>query len=143
MINNLKIKGRVKITVKDLDGDSYITERDNLVVNAGLDNIAELLTGAGYAITDIEFGTSATAATATDTTITGAFSKVIDSDSVSSPGKAVFLASLTTAENNGMTIREIGLIDSNGDLFARIVIPAIVKTNLITVSVEWTINISA
>jgi hypothetical protein len=141
MINNIKIQGRVKITVTGPDTVQVI-EKNNLVVDLGLDNIAELLTGGGYDITDIEYGTDDTAPAAGDTAITGAFSKVIDSNSTSSPGQCTFLASLSTSENNGMTIQEIGLINSNGDLFSRVVIPPIVKTNLITVSVIWDIILS-
>jgi hypothetical protein len=141
MKNNLKVKGRVCISVKSPDGIQVI-KKDNLVVNTGLTNILNLLNGGGFAITDIGFGTDDTAATATDTDLTTKFDKAITSGSVIFPDIEI-LGELLTSENNGMTIQEIGLFDSNGDLFSRAVVPAIVKTNLITVSVTWAITLSA
>lgn len=140
------VRGRIKIEVTDISsGEKEVININNLVVNTGLDALVELLRGAGTGVnevTDIGFGTDNTAAAAGDTGLTGTFSKTIDGSANIGTGEIEIYGSLGTGENNGVTIQEIGLFQTGGDLFARAVISPIVKTVAITVGVTWTITIT-
>jgi len=145
-VSKAGVTGRIKIKITNVHtGEVEIIERANLVVDTGLDALVELLRGAGTGvneITELNYGTDATAATAGDTGLTGTFTKVIDGSSNIGTGEIEITGSLATGENNGVTIQEIGLFQTGGDLFSRAVISPIVKTSSITVGVTWTITIT-
>lgn len=140
------VRGRLEIKITNVSsGETEIIKLNNLVVDTGLDALVNLLRGAGTGVNeiiDIGFGTDNTAAAAGDTTLTGLFSKTIDGSANIGTGVIEIYGSLATGENNGVTIQELGLFQTGGDLFARAVIAPIVKTVAITVGVTWTITIT-
>ena len=90
----------------------------------------------GAAAAKVSIGTSDTAASATDTTLTGDTKKAIEVRSYSRPSGYVS-AVYTSAEAN-FTWNEMGLFDTNDVLITRIVLdPAIVKTAANRARVQW------
>jgi hypothetical protein len=142
----LKAKGRFYMEVIDIASGEVIDRFDgkNLVVNSGILNVCHLLGGdaSGHALTTIKVGTSPTAPALTDTTITGAFSKAIDSVAYVGNNIVQFIYSIDGTEANGITIQEAGLFNSAGVLFARKTRSAIVKTSAIALQGVWEIQIS-
>lgn len=126
-------------------------EDKNLIVTTGRTNLARLL-GAGNAgdyqpITHIKFGTGSTAAAPADVDIEApVLTKAIDSVSYPAAGQVEFDWSLTTAEANGIALREFGLFNRDDPattyyLFSRIVrATAFNKEADIEVSGSWTIE---
>ena len=145
----IKVRGRVKITVHDHSTglDTVVYNGPNLIVNNGLTVFGQLLAQVAVIptnnkITSIKFGTDSTAAAAAQTNIIGSLiiQKNISTyteDVGGTPGVVAFELTLDTTEGNGSTINEIGLFTANSTMVARRVTPAIPKTNLISVSVEW------
>lgn len=146
METGLKLKGI--FTLRVFDNGKLLEEftDNNLVVNVGRESLAHLLAGDGVdkQITKIAFGTSGTAQTVDDTTITGAFIKALEV-SVSYPeiNSVLFNFELETTENNGVTIREFGLMSEDETLFARITREGVAKTNLIRFEGTWKIIFAA
>jgi hypothetical protein len=119
-------------------------EGNNLVVNSGLLNVTKLLGGdaGGLKLTHISVGTNGAAPALTDGSITGAFSKAIDSVAYVGNNIVQFNYSIAASEANGMTIQEAGLFNDAGVLFARKQRSAIVKTSAVALQGVWTIQIS-
>lgn len=116
-------------------------EEKNLVVDGGKFHLVSYLgMGSPRLISDISFGTNATAPHRLDTAITGAFTKTLAAVSYPVAGKVQFDWTLETYENNGMTIAEYGLMLDNGDLFARRTFATIVKNNTIRLTGSWSIQ---
>jgi hypothetical protein len=94
---------------------------NNLIVNVAKNQMAHLVAGdvAGRHITKIAFGVSNTDPDPTDSVITGQWSKSILGFSFPEIGRVKFDWILDVTENNGMAIREFGLLSANGELFAR------------------------
>lgn len=64
--------------------------------------------------------------------------------SVNGPsGELVVTGTLSTSQGNGSTLREVGLVLANGDLFARQVHPAVSKTALLTVTYTWRVAVTS
>lgn len=115
---------------------------NNFIVNAAKDQMAHLVAGEseGRHITSIAFGTSNTAPTPDNTVITGQWSKTLLGYSFPENGKARFDWRLEVNENNGMAIREFGLLTADGNLFARITrTNPINKESDISIEGNWTI----
>jgi len=123
----------------------YVLEQ-NLIVTAGRAQMAQLIGGAGTAVTQIAFGTGSVAPAPGDVGLTGAFTKnittLVPGTGVTFPTstQARFTWTLETTENNGMSITEYGLFTLGGVLFARKVRSAIAKTSAIRIVGTWTIN---
>jgi hypothetical protein len=96
-------------------------EEHNLIVDTARFQMARLTAGDtdGRHITHIAFGTSGTAPAAADTVITGQFARPLIGISFPESGKVQFDWELPVTENNGMAIREFGLLTADGTLFAR------------------------
>jgi hypothetical protein len=143
MVEPMSPTGKVVFRVIDANTDQVIKtiKKTNLVVRQGRQNISRLLGGdaAGYAITQFAVGTSATNPTMDDTVIPTVLTKAVEG--VAYPGNDVqFTIVLETAEANDNDIAEWALINSNGDLVARVTPAVIVKTNSIRVEATWTIQ---
>ncbi len=141
--DKLQPTGRVKITITDTrTGDIDVREGKNLVVTTGRECCA-LLVGSGNTdkiVETMDFGTDNTAANMSDTAITGAFNKGMDSITYPAANQVQFDCILETTENNGMTIEEVGLITADGTLFARYLTGTIVKSSFLRVAIAWTIT---
>lgn len=140
------IKGIGEVTMTVIDGatgnvlDCWVNK--NLVVNLGLTNLTKLLAGdtTGKKITKIGVGTNGTNPTATDTALTGAFTKAISGYNLITQTTVEFEVTIDTTEANGMTIREGGLYNESDVLFSRVVRSALSKTSAIAVNIKWKIQ---
>jgi hypothetical protein len=115
----------------------------NLTVNVGLDTICKCISGTNgptEIITKVGFGTTGTAAALTDTALTAPFYKTIAATTFPLTGKVKYDWALETYENNGVTIKEFGLMLGTNDLFARRVHPGISKDNTVKLTGSWTLQ---
>jgi len=94
---------------------------ENLIVNVAKEQMARLVSGEplNRHISLIAFGTSNVDPAPTDTVITGQWSKSVLGYSFPVSGRVRFNWVLNVSENNGMAIREFGLLTADGKLFAR------------------------
>lgn len=118
---------------------------NNLIVNIAKEQMAHLVAGdvSGRFITSIAFGTSNVDPEVTNTELTGQWSKTIQGHSFPVSGRVRFDWQLGTTENNGMAIREFGLLTKDGKLFARKTrTNPINKESDISVEGSWTIIFS-
>ena len=117
-------------------------ESHNLIVAGAREVMAALIAGAGAPISHIGFGDNGTPVDLADTSLTAMYSRPLGAVSYPAPGVVSFEFSLSTAEANGLTIREFGLLTSSGVLFSRKTRggASIEKTSDISLSGTWTIT---
>tara|TARA_R110001592_G_scaffold273068_1_gene539941 strand:- start:576 stop:1022 length:447 start_codon:yes stop_codon:yes gene_type:complete len=147
MEDNLKLKGDVFITVKDKDGNVKEQRHEkNLVVTAGLNFICSRMkdTSAG-AMSHMGLGSGTTAAAAGQTdlvTLLGS-REALDSTTVST-NTIAYVSSFEAGDATG-AVTEAGIFNasSSGTMLCRVVFSAINKAADDTMSVTWTITLSA
>ena len=141
--NKVGPKGRVAVRIYDADGALIeIYKGDNLVVASGREACA-ILAGSGDTdkiVTEIQFGTDDTPTNMSDTGVTSGFPKAFDSVTYPTAGTVRYVGSLETSENNGVTVKEVGLFCADGTLFARYVIGSIAKTAAIRIEITWDVT---
>lgn len=141
----INAKGRFYMEVIDVKTGKVIEnyEGKNLVVDLGKLNVCQLLGGDtdGKKLSKISVGTNSTPPAAGDTTITGAFTKAIESVAYVGNNIVQFNYSIDGTEANGITIQEAGLLNDAGVLFARKQREPIVKTSAIALRGVWEIQI--
>ena len=140
----IKVRGDVKITITGPDGDE-IREYKNLVVNNGKTILARLLGhDVAYAeeyISKIAFGTSGDAPVVTNTALGAEVLAKTATVSYPAYNSVMFSAVMLDTEGGANTFQEMGLKSYNGNiLFSRLVIPAITKSALYKIQVDWTIS---
>lgn len=151
MINeNLKLSGQVNIVLKDKDGNVK-TEREikNLVVNAGLAYIASRMTGTSKSVMShmaLGSGTTAAAAGQTDLVSILGSREALDSTTISGTNleKVVYVSSFEAGDATG-AVTEAGIFNasSSGDMLCRTTFSVVNKAADDTMSVTWTITLSA
>ena len=144
---NLKLKGRVGIVVKDKDGKVKETrEENNLVVDTGLDYIASRMKDATATVmSHMGLGTGTVAASAGDTDL-GALAgsrEALDSTTVTD-NTINFVCNFEANDVTG-AITEAGIFNaaSAGTMLCRVVFSAVNLTSIDSISVDWTITLSA
>jgi len=151
MINeNLKLSGQLNIVLKDKAGNiKDQREVKNLVVNAGLAYIASRMkdTTKG-AMSHMALGSGTTAAAASQTDLVGLLGsrEALDSTTISGSNneKVVYVASFEAGDATG-AVTEAGIFNasSSGDMLCRTVFSVVNKAADDTMSVTWTITLSA
>lgn len=120
-----------------------VFEEKNLIVVGSQQVHAKLLGGAvaNQSVTQIGYGTNATAPVFGNTTLTGAYTKNVDTVSYPASNQVQFAFSLGSGEANPMAISEFGLITAGGTLYARKVrSQPLNKDTDISFSGTWTIS---
>jgi len=115
---------------------------NNLIVNIAREQMAHLVAGetSERHITSIAFGTNNVDPEPGDTVITGQFVKPLLGYSFPANGRVRFDWILGVTENNGMAIREFGLLTADERLFARKTrTNPINKESDISIEGNWTI----
>ena len=124
-----------------------VQRKRNLVVNAGLNLIRDLLDGdAPAGITHFAVGTGATAVAASQTALVTETFRAAVTQSISDAQQLTVKYFLPSGSANGGTLAEVGLFNaaSTGTMFARAVLATtIAKTSSITVTFTWTISLAA
>lgn len=118
-------------------------DEQNLIVVGSKTALSRLIGGAftGKNITNIAFGTNGTAPGAGNTTLTGSYSKAVDTITYPASNQVRFAFSLGTTEANGMAILEFGLITADATLFARKTRSAALnKDSDLSLSGSWTLT---
>jgi len=118
-----------------------VFEEKNLIVNGARQQLARLVGGSGTNrhITQIGFGSGTAAATPTSSALSAAHIRPVTSVDYPAIGQVRFHWGLSTAEANGLTITEFGLICADGTLFSRRVRAPIQKDSDLSLSGAWTI----
>lgn len=146
----LRLGANILIEAHDVETGELIHSEEvhNLVVTAGRNLIRDLLSGTSTAeLSHFGVGTSSTAVSASDTDLGAVIGSGRDAITsfTSASGSLAVKYYLNSSTGNGSTLREAGIFNasSGGDMFARAVYSAIVKTSSITVTFSWLISISA
>ena len=143
----LKLKGRVGIVLKDKDGNIKETrDIDNLVVDAGLDYIASRMKDAtATAMSHMALGSSSTAAAANDTDLGSILGsrEALDSTTVTD-NTVQYIASFEAGDATGAVV-EAGIFNASsaGTMLCRTVFAVVNKQADDTMTVTWTLTISA
>jgi hypothetical protein len=143
----LKLKGRVGIVLKDKDGNIKETrDIDNLVVDAGLDYIASRMKDAtATAMSHMALGSDNTAAAAGNTDLGSILGsrEALDSTTVTD-NTVQYIASFEAGDATGAVV-EAGIFNaaSAGTMLCRTVFAVVNKQADDTMTVTWTITISA
>ena len=151
MINeNLKLSGQLNIVLKDKAGNIK-DEREvkNLVVNKGLEYIASRMKDASKSVMShmgLGSGTTAAAASQTDLVTLLGSREALDSTTISGSNneKVVYVSSFEAGDATG-AVTEAGIFNaaSGGDMLCRTVFNVVNKAADDTMSITWTITISA
>ena len=151
MINeNLKLSGQLSIVLKDKAGNVKDERKvKNLVVNKGLEYIASRMKDASKSVMShmaLGSGTTAAAAAQTDLiTLLGA-REALDSTTIagSNSEKIVYVSAFEAGDATG-AVTEAGIFNasSSGDMLCRTVFSVVNKAADDTMSVTWTITLSA
>lgn len=149
-IEHLKFSGNVTITLKNKDGQiKEHREIKNLVVNSGLAYIISRMVGtAKNVMSHMAVGSSSTAAAAGDTDLGSILGsrKSLDSTTISGSNneKVVYVATFAPGEGTG-AVTEAGVFNAStsGDMLCRTVFAVVNKGSDDTMTITWTITISA
>jgi hypothetical protein len=148
MLNDaLKLKGRVALVLKDKDGKvKESREIDNLVVDAGLDFIASRMAGTSAAVmSHMALGSGTTAAAAGNTDLESILGsrEALDSTTVTD-NTVTYVSSFEAGDATG-AVTEAGIFNAStaGTMLCRTVFAVVNKQADDTLSVTWTITISA
>lgn len=136
-----QLRGELELSIRKagIEVERYIDH--NMIMNVARDALARLLggDGTGKTITHIGVGTNGNGPDPADTQLTSAYTKKISGHSYPATGRVTFSFSIGRAEANGKKICELGLLCSDGTLFARRTRGIIEKADDIEIIGTWTI----
>lgn len=147
LLDKMKAKGKVGIVLKDKFGNVKETrEIDNLVVDTGLDYIASRMGGTSASVmSHMALGSGTTAAAANDTDLQSILGsrEALDSTTVTD-NTIQYVASFEAGDATG-AVTEAGIFNASsaGTMLCRTVFSVVNKAADDTMSVTWTITISA
>lgn len=145
--DNLKLKGRVGIVLKDKDGKVKETRQiNNLVVDAGLDFIASRMVGTSSSVmSHMGIGSGTTAAAAGNTDLESILgSRITLTSSTATSEEVLYVASFGAGVSTGaVTESAIFNASSSGDMLCRTTFSVINKSSDDTLQINWTISLAA
>lgn len=147
MINdNLKVKGRVSLELRDSQGNIKETQEiNNLVVTDGLEYIASRMEGTTDSVmSHMGLGSGSTAAAAGDTALETELGRVSLTSTAVSGAVVTYTASFGAGTATG-AVTEAAILNaaSSGTMLCRTVFSTVNKAADDTLSVTWTVTISA
>lgn len=147
MINSkIKATGRLSVVLKDADGNlKEQRDIDNLVVTSGLGYIASRMKDAtATAMSHMAIGTGTTAAAAGDTTLGTELDRNALTSTTVTSNQIEYVASWSAGDGTG-AVTEAGIFNaaSAGTMLARTVFDVVNKAANDTLSITWTITLSA
>lgn len=147
MINdNLKVKGRVSLELRDSQGNIKETQEiNNLVVTDGLEYIASRMEGTTDSVmSHMGLGSGSTAAAAGDTALETELGRVSLTSTTVSGAVVTYVASFGAGTATG-AVTEAAILNaaSSGTMLCRTVFSTVNKAADDTLSVTWTVTISA
>lgn len=147
---NLKLSGQLNIVLKDKAGNvKDQREIKNLVVNSGLAYIASRMKDTSKSVMShmgLGSGTTAAAASQTDLVTLLGSREALDGTAISGSNneKVVYTSSFEAGDATG-AVTEAGIFNAatSGDMLCRTVFSVVNKAADDTMSVTWTITLSA
>lgn len=145
--DKMKAKGRLNIVLKDQNGNVKETrEVDNLVVDTGLDYIASRMKDAtATAMSHMALGSGTTAAAAGNTDLESILGsrEALDSTTVTD-NTVTYVSSFEAGDATG-AVTEAGIFNAStgGTMLCRTVFSVVNKGANDTLSITWTITLSA
>jgi hypothetical protein len=146
MNDGLKLRGDVALVLRDKDGNVK-DERNikNLIVDSGLNFICDRMKNDETAMTHMALGSGSTAAAASDTSLGSQLGsrEALDSDTVSS-NTITYTSSFEAGDATG-AVTEAGIFNatSGGTMLCRTVFAVVNKSADDSLSVTWTITLTA
>ena len=154
--NAVRLRGDLTVTITDVASGRQTRQHiRNTITYDGLNSALYLWSQDAYApalfqITTLVPGRNGTPPTRGDRSVVA---PVAEGDRITlspadralstSHGELVISGTLGTANANGQTLREVGLVMSNGQLLARQVHPDFLKTIAFTLTYTWRIAVTA
>lgn len=144
MKDNISMKGKLKIVLRDKDGKiKEQREVKNLVVDTGKDYIASRIEGTSSAVmSHMALGTGTTAAAQGDTALETELDRnALDSTTVTD-NDVTYVATYAAGDATG-AITEAGILNNStgGDLLCRTVFPVVNKGASDSLSISWTVTV--
>lgn len=147
MQDNLKLRGDVFITVKDKDGQVKEQRHEkNLIVSSGLNFICSRMKDTtDGAMSHMALGSGTTAAAAGDTDLGSLLGAREELDSTTVTDNTITYVSSFEAGDGTGAVTEAGIFNAvaAGTMLCRVVFPVINKAADDTMSVTWTITLTA
>lgn len=144
--DNLKLKGRVAIVLRDANGNvKEEQEIRNLVVNTGLDYIASRMKDAtATAMSHMAIGSGSTAASAGDTGLGTELGRVALTSTTVTDNAVAYVATFGAGTGTG-AVTEAGILNaaSGGDMLCRTVFSVVNKAADDSLQITWTVTLSA
>lgn len=146
MNDGLKLRGDVALVLRDKNGNIKDERKiENLIVDTGLNFICDRMKDDETAMTHMALGSGSTAAAAGDTTLGSQLGsrEVLDSSTVTN-NQIVYVASFEAGDATG-AVTEAGIFNasSGGTMLCRTVFSVVNKAADDTLTVNWTITLTA
>jgi len=146
MNDGLKLRGDVALVLRDKNGNVKEERKiNNLIVNTGLNFICDRMKNDETAMSHMALGSGSTAAAASDTTLGSQLGsrEALDSDTVSS-NTITYTSSFEAGDATG-AVTEAGIFNatSGGTMLCRTVFAVVNKSADDSLSVTWTITLTA
>jgi len=147
MINEgLKLRGDVALVLRDKDGNIKDERKiENLIVDTGLNFICDRMKDDETAMTHMALGSGSTAAAAGDTALESQLGsrEALDSSTVTN-NQIVYVSSFEAGDATG-AVTEAGIFNaaSGGTMLCRTVFSVVNKAADDTLTVNWTITLTA
>lgn len=146
MNDGLKLRGDVALVLRDKNGNVKEERKiKNLIVNTGLNFICDRMKNDETAMSHMALGSGSTAAAAGDTTLGTQLGsrEALDSDTVSS-NTITYTSSFEAGDATG-AVTEAGIFNatSGGTMLCRTVFAVVNKSADDSLSVTWTITLTA
>ena len=140
--DDARLRGVFEIRVIKAGRELEHYRDDNMIMSSARAALARRIGGAGSGktVTKIGVGTNGNGPTPNDKGLTGAYSKPVSGCTYPATGEACFAFTIGAGEANGKSIREFGLLCSDGTLFARKTRGVIEKADDIEITGTWTIK---
>ncbi len=146
MNDGLKLRGDVALVLRDKNGNVKEERKiKNLIVNTGLNFICDRMKNDETAMSHMALGSGSTAAAASDTALGTQLGsrEALDSDTVSS-NTITYTSSFEAGDATG-AVTEAGIFNatSGGTMLCRTVFAVVNKSADDSLSVTWTITLTA
>ena len=137
-----RLRGSFEIRVFKAGRELEHYHDDNMIMASARDALARLIggDGSGKTVTKIGVGTNGNGPTPNDKGLTSAYSTAVAGCTYPATGEARFSFTIGAGEANGKSLREFGLLCSDGTLFARKTRGVIEKADDIEITGTWTIK---
>jgi hypothetical protein len=147
MINdNLKLKGRVAMVLRDAEGNVKAEQEiRNLVVDAGLDFIASRMKDAtATAMSHMAIGSGTTAAASGDTALETELGRNALTSTTVTDNAVAYVATFGAGVGTG-AVTEAGILNAGtgGDMLCRTVFSVVNKAADDSLQITWTVTLSA